>query len=176
MTGSGVTRHSIFREWRITLSLIRPTGPNSRVPDAMQRATLLGKAGTHEDDEANARMMDPGSAAHHAAVAARCAASGARSHFRAASATSKLRCAIPRRRIHFSRTGCGAIRGGPLPPAIRQFTLAKIWAQESPSNMQRACFYFTCEEATFFISPSNSRDMAQRFDCQDELRWDHAFV
>ena len=56
-----------------------PYGPNSRVPDAMQRATLLRKAGTHEDDEANARMMDPGSAAHHAAIAARCAASGARS-------------------------------------------------------------------------------------------------
>jgi len=41
-----------------------------RVPDAVQRATLLRRAGTH--------AVGPGVAAHHDASASRCAASGAR--------------------------------------------------------------------------------------------------
>ena len=64
--------------------------------------------------------------------------------------------------------------GGTFSRATRQLTLAKIWAQESPSNMQRACFYFTCGDATVFISLANSRDTTRRFDCDDKLRWDHA--
>src|ERR1700676_4023527 len=43
------------------------------VPGAVQRVTLLRRTGTHANED-----VDPGSAAHHAARAARCTASGER--------------------------------------------------------------------------------------------------
>jgi len=117
---------------------------HARVPDALRHGMPRRRAGTY-------RKMDPGSAAHHAAVATRCAASGERErhgpHSRGANAPESLNKTLRKRR---GRRECRVLEPHPQPRVRKQEAHERSHHRSAETNRHSPRDGFT---VSFVLAP-----------------------